>query len=186
MKLRSFVRGLFWSMRRKIILLAGAATAAALFYPVGVFTLTQNDGQVIFSRRAAPGDTFQLAYLHSVARSEVREHFRIDSEYRLVLTQTRFQGQGTGLPYQPGPGEELLREGDWFSLRGMNRIHSSIAWRVQPEWKSRFTFRGEPEMDFSHRDGSALIHIQAQRLPLWKWLILLLSEVSTSRSPKKG
>ena len=152
-------------MRKRVILLSGIlGLGAFLFlYPIWVLTLTKND-QIIFLRSAKPGDTFQLAYLHSVALSDVRDFLLIDSEHRIVLTETRFQGQGTGLPYNTTKGEKLLREGDWFRLTGMQRVFPSIFWRVQSQWRNRFRFGNDSESDLSARIGDALIHIQIQKI----------------------
>jgi hypothetical protein len=152
-------------MRKGVILLSGIlGLGAFLFlYPIWVLTLTKND-QVIFLRIAKPGDTFQLAFLHSIALSEVRDFFLIDAEYRMVLTETRFQGQGTGLPYNTAKGEQLHREGDWFRITGMQRVVPSISWRVQSQWRNRFRFGNDSESDLSARIGDALIHIQIQKM----------------------
>jgi hypothetical protein len=152
-------------MGRRIVLLSGVISLGAFlfFYPLEVLTLTK-DEQILFCTKVNPGDTFQLAFLHSIALSEVRDLFLIDAEYRMVLTETRFQGQGTGLPYTPGPGEQLLREGDWFRITGMRRVLPSISWRVQSLWRNRFRFGTDSEADLSSRFGDALIHIQIQKM----------------------
>jgi len=158
-------------MGRRIVLLSGVIGLGAFlfFYPLQVLTLT-TDGQILFCTRVTPGDTFQLAFLHSIALSEVRDLFLIDAEYRMVLTESRFQGQGTGLPYTPAPGEQLLREGDWFRITGMRRVIPSISWRVQSQWRNRFRFRSNSEADVSARIGDALIHIQVGRMSLASYL----------------
>ena len=158
-------------MSRRILLFSGVIGLGAFlfFYPLEVLTLTKKD-QVLFFKRVNPGDTFQLAFLHSIALSEVRDFFLIDAEYRMVLTETRFQGQGTGLPYTPGPGEQLLREGDWFRITGMRRVLPSISWRVQSLWRNRFRFGTDSESDLSSRIGDALIHIQIQKMNLASYL----------------
>ena len=153
------------NMVKGVLLFSGIiGLGAFLFlYPIWVLTLTKND-QIIFLRSVKPGDTFQLAYLHSVALSDVRDFLLIDSEYRIVLTETRFQGQGTGLPYNIAKGEKLLREGDWFRITGMQRVLPSIHWRVQSQWRNRFRFGSDSESDLSARIGDALIHIQVQKM----------------------
>jgi len=158
-------------MRKGVILLSGilALGAFLLLYPIWVLICTKND-QVIFLRVVKPGDTFQLAYLHSVAWSDVRDFFRIDAEYRLVLTETLFQGQGAGLPYGVSPGEQWVQEGDWFRITGIRRVVPSIDWRIQSEWKDRFRFQNEPEVDVSAQVGNGLIHIQAKKVRLIYWL----------------
>jgi hypothetical protein len=158
-------------MGRRILLVSGVIGLGAFlfFYPLEVLTLTKED-RVLFSKRVNPGDTFQLAFLHSIALSEVRDSFLIDSEYRMVLTETRFQGQGTGLPYNPAQGEQLHREGDWFRITGMQRVVPSIFWRVQSQWRNRFRFGSDSELDLSDRVGDALIHIQIQKMTLASYL----------------
>jgi len=158
-------------MRKGVILLSGIlGLGAFLFlYPIWVLTLSKND-QVIFLRIAKPGHTFQLAYLHSVAWSDVRDFFCIDSEYRLVLTGTQFQGQGAGLPYNLAKGEQLHHEGDCFHIKGMRRVVPSIFWRVQSEWHDRFRFGNEPELNISAQVGEGLVRIQVQKVNLVAWL----------------
>ena len=140
-------------------------------YPLEVLTLTEG-GQIIFLKRVNSGDTFQLAFLHSIALSDVRDFFLIDSEYRMVLTETRFQGQGTGLPYNLAQGEKLLREGDWFRITGMKRTVPSIYWRVQSHWHNRFRFGNEPDLDLSARIGDALVLIQTKKINIASYLVV--------------
>jgi hypothetical protein len=158
-------------MGRRIIFFSGVVVwGAFLFiYPLRVLTFTKDD-QVILSKRVNPGDTFQLVFLHSIALSEARDLFLIDAEYRMVLTETRFQGQGTGLPYNIAKGEQLHREGDWFRITGIQRMVPSISWRVQSQWRNRFRFGNDPELDLSAKVGDALIHIQIQKMSLASYL----------------
>jgi len=159
-------------MRKGIVFFSAVlALGAFLFlFPIRVLTLSQSGEQILFSKKVDHGDTFQLAYLHSVALSEVREFFAIDSQYRIVLVETRFQGQGAGLPFNIAEGEKLHREGDWFRLTGMKRVVPSIYWRVQEKWHNRFRFGTDPEINFSSRLEDALVHVQVQKINLLRWL----------------
>lgn len=152
-------------MGRRILLVSGVIGLGVFFfsYPLEVLTLTKDD-RILFFKRVDPGDTFQLAFLHSIALSEVKDFFLIDAEYRMVLTETWFQGQGTGLPYSPAQGERLHREGDWFRITGMQRVVPSIFWRVQSQWRNRFRFGSDSESDLSGSIGDALIHIRVQKM----------------------
>ena len=159
-------------MRRKGVVLSSGLIGLGLFlflYPVWVLTLTQGD-QVIVSQRVKPGDSFELAFRHSIALSDVRDVFSVDSEHRMVLTETRFQGQGTGIPYSIGPGEQLDREGDWFRITGIHRVIPEISWRVQAPWHNRFRFGRNPEIDLSAKIGDALVSVQIQKVNLISWL----------------
>jgi len=161
-------------MRKGIFFFSAvSALGAFLFlFPIGVLTLSQGDDQILLARRITSGDTFQLTYLHSVALSDVREIFFIDSRYRIVLSETRFQGQGTGLPYNLAQGEKLHREGDWFRITGMQRVIPFIFWRVQSAWHNRFRFKEEPEINLSARIGNELVHIQAREMNLLNYLVM--------------
>ena len=155
----------FKNMRKGIIFVATliGLGACLILYPLWVLTLSQGD-RIVAIHWIRPGDTFQLAFFHSIALSEVRDFFSIDSEYRMVLVETRFQGQGTGLPYNLSPGEQLHREGDWFRISGMRREIPSISWRVQAQWRNRFRFGNNPEADFSTKIGDGLILIRIQKM----------------------
>lgn len=134
------------------------------------WVLSLASGEKIFwIRGVEPGDTFQLGYLHSIALSDVWEKFLIDPAHRIVLTETQFQGQGAGLPYHLAPGERLSREGRWFRISGMKRVVPSISWRIQKEWRDRFRFKEEPEINFSSRVGDGLILIRVQKINLIHW-----------------
>jgi len=155
----------FESMRKGIFFVATlAGLGVCLFlYPFWALTLSQDD-RILTIRWIKPGDTFQLAFLHSIALSEVRDFFLIDSDYRIVLIETRFQGQGTGLPYNPEEGEKLHREGEWFRISGMRRVVPSISWRVQSRWQNRFRFGNDSEANLSAKIGDSLILIRVQKL----------------------
>jgi hypothetical protein len=168
-------------MQKGIVLFSPILTLGLFLFlfPISVLTLSPSGDQNLFSRRVAPGDAFQLAYLHSVALSDVRDFFVIDSQYRIVLVETQFQGQGAGLPYNLAQGEQLHREGDWFRITGMQRVVPSISWRVQSQWHNRFRFDHEQELNLSATVGDALIHIQIQKMNLASWLGICLKSKIT-------
>jgi hypothetical protein len=139
--------------------------------PLHLLILEKNDNWAVI-KVVQPGDTFSLVYLHSVSLNDVREIFRIDREYRIILTETKFQGQGAGLPSAALPYERWLYEGNWFHIIGMKRIvPSPFFWRVDSQWKSRFQFGGENEQYISWQVGDGLIKIQIQKSNLLEWLL---------------
>lgn len=166
------MRGLFLKMPNKIILLIILLAGAIIFffYPLEALTLSLENGQILHAQRVKPRDNFLLTYLHSVARSEVREVFQIDARYQIILIETQFQGQGTGLPYNLAEGEKLYRRGDWFILTDRQRVLPTIFWRVQSPWQNRFLFQKE-EINFSAKIGNGLIKIQVERMTPFSWTI---------------
>jgi hypothetical protein len=131
--------------------------------------LTGGD-QVITLRIVRPGDTFSLGFLHSIARSDIWDRFIIDPQYRIVLIETRFQGQGTGIPYGAAEGETLTREGGWFRLAGMKRVLPAVDWRIGAEWHNRFRFGDEPEIDMSAKIGDRLVQLRIEKMRVAAWL----------------
>jgi hypothetical protein len=151
------------------ILVVAACGLAAACFPLRALTLRAGDA-IIFCRLVKPGDTFLLKYLHSVALSDVWERFAIDRDYHLTLTETRFKGQGAGLPAGLDGNEKLTRQGEWFIISGMTRTLPSLFWRIQPQWEDRFRFGDEPEHNISRRVGAALVLIQGERITLGAYL----------------
>jgi len=158
-------------MRKGLAILFPLLTAGIVLfvYPLMILSL-EAQGKAFFRRVVRPGDTFQLGYLHSVAKSDVWDIFQVDSEGRILLIETRFQGQGYGLPGGPSGQEQWTREGDWFRITGIRRVVPVIDWRIQTEWKDRFRFRDEPEVNVSSRMGDGLIRIQVEQVRLIDWL----------------
>lgn len=158
-------------MRTRSVLFLSLIAAGGIVavYPLMLLSLESPQG-VILRRMVRQGDTFELGYLHSVARSDVWDTFQIDPEGKLLLLETRFQGQGYGLPGGPAVSEQWTRDGDWFKLTQTRRVVPSLDWRVQPDWKDRFRFRNEAEIDMSSRVGSGLIHIQVVNIRVVEWI----------------
>jgi len=164
------------SMGKKIFFCAACIVGLgsfAFFYPLRILSLTLDDRIVLF-RVIKAGDTFRLGYLHSIALSDVWDTFTVGEDYQIVLTETRFQGQGAGLPSTPSAGETWHRDGRGFRISGMDRIVPFISWRVQKKWHGRFQFGIEPEIDFSSRLGDGLVRIGVQQITGWQWLGLAL------------
>jgi len=165
-----------WEIMRKglAIFLPLLILGSILFaYPLMVLSL-EAKGKTFFRRVVRAGDTFQLGYLHSVAKSDVWDTFQIDPQGQILLLETRFQGQAYGLPGGPTGQEQWTREGDWFRITGICRVVPSIDWRIQSEWRDRFRFRDEPEVDVSAQVGNGLIRIRVEKVRLLNGLGLYL------------
>lgn len=137
--------------------------------PVHVLCLSEKERPIIM-KMVRPGTFFELGYLHSVEGSDVWDRFIIDTGYRIVLTETRFQGQGAGFPADLAEGERLTRDGPWFRISGMTREVPSIHWRVQTESQNRFCFENENEKNLSSLLGDSLVLIRVEKVSFLSWL----------------
>lgn len=105
--------------------------AAALMRPrTMVLKAVASGGRVLYERRAAPGDEFDIRYTHSVARTSVVERFRIMSDGQILLYETVYQDFGAGLPSEPDEGAQVEVGPFGVRISGMERTMTSIPLRV--------------------------------------------------------
>jgi hypothetical protein len=176
-------------MKRLLVIAAimAGATVAAL-WPLQALTLRSGD-RVLYRMAVHPHDHFSLGYLHSVELSDVWDRFVIGSDYRLILTETRFQGQGAGLPASAVDGEQWRREGPWFKITGMHRILPRLHWRIGAKWHNRLVDPQGHQHDLSAAVGDALILVEVERIHLIDWLIYRVfsgSEIADASREDKG
>lgn len=98
-----------------------------------------------------------IAFEHSVLGTTVIDRYRFTPHARLV--EERFDGQGYGLPYAAGPGEQLQRAGDGWRLQ-LDRTVQPLVVRPLPAQRMRL-LRADGEMLLSKLSDQA-IEIQAQ------------------------
>lgn len=120
----------------KILLWAVAIGAAGLFlfWPVMwlELELTDGDGMRRMERVVTKvGEPFSVQFIHSVELRPVVEYFTIDERGEIVLTGTRFQGFGAGLPTDGGDGT-FFQQGDAFVITGLHRPVGELRVRLHP------------------------------------------------------
>lgn len=169
----------------------GKLLPAVLILAVGALVLTlvqvhvlsvNTEREIIFVQKVRPGSAFSLGYLHSVEKSDVWDRFILDADYRIVLTETKFQGQAAGLPSALAPGEILTREGRWFRITGMARVLPQIHLRVDSQWQNRFRFEDKEEKDLSAHVGNSLLLIRVEKISLWTWLGFRIKELAWEKT----
>lgn len=77
----------------------------------------------------APGDVWNIRFTHSVEKTPIEEFFTVDGIDDLVMTHTRFETFGWGIPYSAAPGEMRLTDDGKFDLL-MNRLYKTVKLRV--------------------------------------------------------
>ena len=81
---------------------------------------------------AAP--ELSIAFEHSVLGTTVTDRYRFTPQARLI--EERFEGQGYGLPYAAGAGEQLIRQGDGWRLQ-LDRLVQPLVVRPLPAQRMR-------------------------------------------------
>jgi hypothetical protein len=100
--------------------LAGTALVGLLFYPVQTLEVrSRRSGSVLIREKAAPGDVFTFAYIHSVEKVPVEGVFAVEADGSLRVVETRFPSYGAGLPPQ-ATGKSA--DGRWMVAQGGQRL----------------------------------------------------------------
>lgn len=125
----------------------------------------------IFRTWVWPDDHFSLEYVHSVQRSRVKDTFRIDRRYRIVLTDTMFSDHGAGLPHKSHQGGtfSILNDGKFY-ISDMNVILPEILLRTGLEYDNTFKYENR-RINLSRQCGNALLIIRIQKHSIFKRLL---------------
>ena len=93
-------------------------------YPSLVIRDTQSN-QLVWSSRLGNIDTFGIRWTHSIHRSAIEEHYRVE-EGQIILSEMTFHDYGIGMENELAPGEELVIANGQFQVRGMNRVFPAL------------------------------------------------------------
>lgn len=120
---------------RVIALLAGLAAANGVAGACLVLA-PQPDGTAL-AQVPVPdgGPAFTLTYVHSVTRTPVVEHYRLDAG-TIVQSAIEFEQHGPGLPTQADPGQHFERRAGGFVVT-MQRRFDVIVMRVHADQQPR-------------------------------------------------
>ena len=168
MKRRIFLAGVF---------LIAAVLAAGQWVRPGVLRVEAvREGKTVLVVLANPGDSFTLAYTHSVERSVVRDFFRIDEGGRLVLYGTEFHSSNAGLPSALAPGETLSLDDGTFRISGMHRVMDEVSLWVGEAYGNTLTIHGV-EHDLPRLAGETLLSIRAGTVTTAGYLFFRLEQL---------
>jgi hypothetical protein len=156
----------------RTLAIAALALLAAGWVPLHVLEVrgAGGAGTVLFMKRVAPGDTFTLSFVHSVERSDVTDHFRIDDDYRIILYQSDFGSLNTGLPAVVSGGEVFERTGRGFRLSNIGRVLPEIRLQVSAEWGGTLAVQGRV-VSLPGLAGVGPVRISIERVSAWELLL---------------
>ena len=171
---------------KALIILAAALTAAFSLIPLHVLEIDAvKEERPVLVRTVRAGDEFSLGYIHSVELSPVRDYFRIDESYRIILCETTFRSLNTGLPSTLAGGERLIREGDHFRISGMNRALPFIDLQVQEKTDNTLLVGGVESFKLHALAGDTLLRIRIHKTHIWGYLYLKAKQAEVSKSIEK-
>lgn len=156
-----------------------ASSLAALFLLLGfschVHVLRVEAVQkqhTVLVRIVRPHDTFSTAYIHSVELSPVREYFRIDADFRMVLHETRFSSCNTGLPTTLSGDERFSHDGDHFRICNMARIVPALDLWVAAQYENTLQLGGDTPVSLPALAGDTLLRVTVGEISFFAFICL--------------
>lgn len=102
------------------------------------------------------GEEFKLCFLHSRNLSPIEDIISWDGE-NFVCLMTRFKMYGAGVPdISDGIGDELVKNGDWYELRGINKEDKLLKVMLQAVPDHTLVYRGK-EYKLAEQYGSGTL-----------------------------
>jgi len=156
-----------------------ASSLAALFLVV-VFSFhvhvlrveAVREQRTVFVHIVRPNDTFSTAYVHSVELSPVREYFRIDADFRIVLYETHFSSCNTGLPTILSGGERFSHDGDHFRIFGMARVVPVLDLWVDAQYDNTLQMGGDAPVNLPALAGNTLLRVAVAEISFFEFICL--------------
>ncbi len=132
-----------------------------------VISVVPEEGQHIYRFTAHVGEEWHYTYKHSVQQTICEEYFKINGPQDMVMTYTRFQSYGVGLPCYPEDGKFTQTTDGHFILE-MNRPYKEIQFRTQDIPEPRL-FIGKEELPIYklYKTGSLVVVSVDRRYKTW-------------------
>ena len=107
-----------------------------------VVSINPEDGLPKQCFTAKRGEEWNIAFTHSVQLTTVEEFFRVDGADDMVMTHTRYQSLGVGLPYSPAEGI-LTNTPDGKFILKMDRPYKTVKLRTAVQAKPRIIHKNK-------------------------------------------
>jgi hypothetical protein len=119
--------------------------------------------QLVWSSRIMDNSTFGIRWTHSIHRSPVEEHYRLQGG-QIILSEMSFQDYGIGMENELSPGEKLVIADGQFRILHMNRAFPALHLFIgQVRANHTLLFSGkEIPLSSIYKPGAA-ITIQAEK-----------------------
>lgn len=124
--------------------------------------------EVIWEQKVKNGESFNLKYLHSVAKTPVIEFFEI-KDGKILLTGTEYQSYGAGLPTSAEEGDYIV-ENDKFIIKNIDRFLPEILLRISSNSQHEFNYNNQNYNLFDKAEKSNFLQIKTERTSYFKFI----------------
>ncbi|MCD6487250.1 MAG: DUF1850 domain-containing protein [Syntrophobacterales bacterium] len=160
--------------KKRIIILS---SIAALFFfsliPCHILRIeAARKNRTVFIQIIRPDYRFSTEYIHSVELSPVREYFKIDKNFRVVLYETTFSSCNTGLPTTLSGDEKFYNVGTHLRISNMHRVLPELNLWVNKKYDNTLTLGDGEVLELPSLAGDTLLRVAVEKLPFLEFLYL--------------
>lgn len=155
------------SIVRKVLVFAGVgitllgAIVYLVFYPLHILSIEDvSNGKAILETPAKPGDNLWIAFINSVEKLPVADHFVIDEDYHIIFAETIFQAPYAG--YDRSDKAELIAPGT-TKISGYNRRMEAVTFYAGNLSKHMLFLNGNWLPLYEVARGGDLIRVQLKK-----------------------
>jgi len=155
------------SIVRKVLVFAGVgitllgAIVYLVFYPLHILSIEDvSNGKAILETPAKPGDNLWIAFINSVEKLPVADHFVIDEDYHIIFAETIFQAPYAG--YDRSDEAELIAPGT-TKISGYNRRMEAVTFYAGNLSKHMLFLNGNWLPLYDVARGGDLIRVQLKK-----------------------
>ena len=155
------------SIVRKVLVFAGVgitllgAIVYLVFYPLHILSIEDvSNGKAILETPAKPGDNLWIAFINSVEKLPVADHFVIDEDYHIIFAETIFQAPYAG--YDRSDEAELIAPGT-TKISGYNRRMEAVTFFAGDLSKHMLFLNGNWLPLYDVARGGDLIRVQLKK-----------------------
>jgi hypothetical protein len=130
------------------------------------------EGNVVFMQIVHPNDRFEAGYIHSVERCPVREFFRIDENFRIILYETTFASSNTGLPSALSGNEKFHNEGEFFRISNMERVLPELLVWVHEDYDNTLKIGKSRTVKLPSLAGNTLLQVLIKKMTFCEYVYL--------------
>lgn len=149
-----FLRALFFILW---LLLTPAASFAESTGHLFLRVESVEQKKVLLDLPIQPGDLFYFQYIHSSAKTPIRDTFKVDARGQIILIEETFLWHGAGLEFQEHEDVKVNYNDKWIRVL-LNRLFLNLPIRVGRVSQQYLILHGQSyRLDKLDRPGKCII-----------------------------